>query len=688
MKPPARVGDPPNPQWNMEKIHALDAWNLFSGNKVNVVAVMDYGIDYTHEDFGSSLSGVAGNLWDRGRIFASYAQRGYDEINYGSATSQPAGATKPAAGDFLGNHAAGIIGALTNNRIGVSGINWFTQLYSSKIVDGTKTPTVGVVKTAVDHIIAMRSSDRAEQLVRAVAFGWSTTTDFGNPMPEFRRLATEGALADPTKGILVTVPAGDSGAQTNYPTWYAPLAGTPASFDNVLIVGATDKDDRPWSKNSNSNRIEIYAPGVSIVSLAAAGSGYTTVDGTRAAAAHVSGAISLIYEAARVNGRTLAWQDVRDAIINGADLVNGIRRLNIMGSLKLLGLDTRPPGSGPILTITGGSAAEGNAGVSLATFTVAMDRVYSAPQTYKVRVGDGTALLVDNDYVAVSPDGSLAVTIPANQKSTTISVRIVGDRRVEPDETISANLIDIPTDVNVTTPTATWTILNDDAFPTVSLAGPSSFVEGNAGTTAARIAVFLSAPIPLPVTVSYDLAAGSATPGSDYVVPASTQVTFAPNQTTQWIPLTIQGDRTAESDETLTINLSNPVNATLGATPSVTVTIVDDDTPVVSIRGGQTAALAGAINRIVFTVSLSTRAVVPVTVNYATLDGTALSGSDYTLASGSLTFAPGEIIKTIVVTLAPRRAGQVYPKSFKVGLSGLSGGKFGPGTDSALGTIL
>lgn len=687
MRPPVRVGDPPNPQWNMERIEALRAWDFFGGNRVNVVAVMDYGIDYTHEDFGSSLSGSPGNLWDRGRVFANYAKRGFDEINAAILpTNQPDGATKPATTDFLGNHAAGIIGALTGNQVGVSGINWSTQLYSSKILDGAKTPSMGVIRSAIDRIIQMRSSPQSEQLVRAVAFGWSTTTPFGNPMPEFRRLV-QAPLAAPDKGVLVTVPAGDTGPLSlNYPAVFK----TPAD-ENVLVVGATDQNDAVWAGNSNRTVIDIYAPGVNIVSIGAAGNSYQTVTGTRQAAAHVAGAISLIYDAARVNNQTLNWRDVKAAIINGADLVNGVRRLNIVGALQQLNLFRRPAGTGPALTLTGGAGAEGNSGTTLATFGLAMDRTYASPVSFKVKISDGTARLVDNDYVAASPDGTLVVTIPANQRNVSFTVRVNGDLRIEQDETITATLIDVPPEANVVVGTATWTIQNDDSVPDMSLAGPFTFTEGNSGVRLARVAVKLSRPSPMVVTAKYAVTAGTATAGTDFVVPpANATVTFAPNQTTQWISLSLLGDRVTEPDETFTLTLSNPLNATTGAAATAIVTIVDDEVPLVAVQAVRAAALANARNRMVFTVSLSGPAAGPVTMNVAAVDGTAVNGTDFSLAPATLTFAAGERTKTIVVTILPRRAGQPYPRTFSLRLSGLTGGKFqGDAVDATvLGTIV
>lgn len=112
------------------------------------------------------------------------------------------------------------------------------------------------------------------------------------------------------------------------------------------------------------------------------------------------------------------------------------------------------------------------------------------------------------------------------------------------------------------------------ATPTVSVAG-SSVTEGNSGTTSVSVAVSLSASTSDPVTVDFATSDGSATAGSDYSA-LSGSLTIAAGTTSASIDLQVTADVSAEADETFTVTLSNPNNATLG-TASATVSIRDDD---------------------------------------------------------------------------------------------------------------
>ncbi len=109
--------------------------------------------------------------------------------------------------------------------------------------------------------------------------------------------------------------------------------------------------------------------------------------------------------------------------------------------------------------------------------------------------------------------------------------------------------------------------------PSASIAGASA-PEGNASSTLS-FALTLSASTPLPVSISYATANGTATAPADFTA-ANGTVTFAPGETSKTIQVTVVGDAVYEPDETFTVGLSNPVNATIG-TGSATGTIQNDD---------------------------------------------------------------------------------------------------------------
>jgi hypothetical protein len=105
----------------------------------------------------------------------------------------------------------------------------------------------------------------------------------------------------------------------------------------------------------------------------------------------------------------------------------------------------------------------------------------------------------------------------------------------------------------------------------------ASLGEGNAGTQSLSFTVTLANRTPLRVSVAYATANGTATAGSDYTATSGTLV-FAPGEVSKEVAVPVIGDTAFEPDETLTLTLSNPVNATLG-TATATGTISNDDAP-------------------------------------------------------------------------------------------------------------
>jgi hypothetical protein len=113
--------------------------------------------------------------------------------------------------------------------------------------------------------------------------------------------------------------------------------------------------------------------------------------------------------------------------------------------------------------------------------------------------------------------------------------------------------------------------------PTLAISAASA-VEGNTGTTTLSFAVRLSAASALPVTVAYTTSDGSAASPGDYAS-AHGSLTFAPGETGKTISVGAVADLAIEPDETFTVTLSDPVNATI-ATGTATGTITNDDTAV------------------------------------------------------------------------------------------------------------
>jgi probable HAF family extracellular repeat protein len=219
--------------------------------------------------------------------------------------------------------------------------------------------------------------------------------------------------------------------------------------------------------------------------------------------------------------------------------------------------------------------------------------------------------------------------------------------------------------------------------PWIQIADAPAVTEGNTGTVAATFTVTLSVASTQTVTVAYATADGTATAGSDYQA-ASGTLTIPAGQTSGAITVLVNGDRLAEPNETFVVNLSNPNYGVIFNSQGVG-TIVDDE-PRIGIYYAPevTEGNTGTVNAN-FTVWLSPAYDAPVTVNFATANGTATAGSDYQAATGTLTFAPGETSKTVTVLVNGDRLGE-RNETFFVNLSSATNATIAYG--QGVGTIV
>jgi hypothetical protein len=176
--------------------------------------------------------------------------------------------------------------------------------------------------------------------------------------------------------------------------------------------------------------------------------------------------------------------------------------------------------------------------------------------------------------------------------------------------------------------------------------------EGNAGTVNAAFTVSLSFAHSQPVSVNYTTMDGTAVAPNDYTSVAGT-LTIAAGATTGVINVPVVGDVLDEANETYTVVLSAPVNGSI-ADGSGLGTITDNDpTPSLAVNDAiVTETDTGSSATATFTVTLSTVSGRTVTVNYATLNGTAtVAAGDYTSSSGTLTFTPGTTTQQVNVSI-------------------------------------
>ena len=249
--------------------------------------------------------------------------------------------------------------------------------------------------------------------------------------------------------------------------------------------------------------------------------------------------------------------------------------------------------------------------------------------------------------------GPAAFTI--TEKSGSTQIGIVNNNQTYTLSGVGLGGLTMTNIVALDSGTATkWrTALANATVPTVSVTN-ATVAEGNSGAAALAFTVALSKASTCAVTVGYATANGTATAGSDYTA-ASGTLTFAPGVTSQKINVGVTGDAAVESDETFTVTLTAPSGATL-ATAAATGTITNDDVapalPTVSVASATVAEGNSGSSTLGFTVSLSKASTSAVTVGYATANGTATAGADYTAAAGTLTFAPGVVSQTVNVAVA------------------------------------
>ena len=333
----------------------------------------------------------------------------------------------------------------------------------------------------------------------------------------------------------------------------------------------------------------------------------------------------------------------------------------------------------PTIIISDVTQLEGTGGTTNFVFTLTLSEPVSQTVTVDFTTADNTALVADLDYTANSGTASFTPMTT----TTTVTVVVAADTKFEPDETFFVNLTN-PQFATLADNQGLGTIQNDDLQPTIAFVADVTQAEGNAGTSNFTFTVNLSNPSSQTITVNFTTNPGTATEGVDYADNTGT-LPFLPGDTSETITVVVNGDTTFEPNETFTVDLSAPTNATIADNQAIGTISNDDAQPTISFLAdvAQLEGNAGPTN-FVFTVNLSNPSSQTITVNYTTNPGTATEGTDYTDATGPLTFVPGDVSETITVAVT----GDLFFESDETFTVDLSAPTNSTITDNqALGTI-
>jgi hypothetical protein len=321
------------------------------------------------------------------------------------------------------------------------------------------------------------------------------------------------------------------------------------------------------------------------------------------------------------------------------------------------------------------SVIEGDSGTSNAIVTITFDVPLGEAIELEYRTEPGTAQ--NADYIAVS--GKLNVA--AGTSSTSFIVPIVGDTIDEPDQTVKLVLKSLTPDrAQVLNSEATLTIRDNDNPPVLSVSS-SPAVEGSTLVFVAR----LSKTSELPIRVEWKTEDGTALANSDYDA-ANGTLAFAPGTLETSFSVLTKSDTVNEGSEYFRVRFSNAQYLT--TPPTFDGWIIDDDKGIIFVNDiWLYEGDPGTPSTAIFTVQMTPKSDLEVSVNYVTRDRSAQASVDYQTQSGTLVFAPGETSKTIAVPILGDYV--VEPsESFELFLSRLSTDAVSLLRDVAVATIL
>ncbi|MBU0598192.1 S8 family serine peptidase, partial [Patescibacteria group bacterium] len=319
-------------QWYLEQIDSPQAWDSSIGSSEVVVAVLDTGIDLDHPD-------LEDNIWinsdeipnngedDDGNGFID-DYNGWDFVADEADPNPKFDDGWTTSGIHHGTAIAGIIGAVGNNSIGITGVNWQVKIMTVRVLDGAGVGDTNAIYQGIDYAIANGAD-------------FINLSFVGNNEDSMLQNALNQAN---TAGVLIFAAAGNDGINLNNTPRY------PVCSDHVIGIGGTDQNDQRFIRysgsqisggsNYGSDCIDISAPATQFISTAL----YDTDNnlnnyylngwsGTSLATPLVTGAAALL----KAYDNTLTGTQLSLILIQNSDLLSDLPDITLgqMGSGRL-----------------------------------------------------------------------------------------------------------------------------------------------------------------------------------------------------------------------------------------------------------------------------------------------------------------------------------------------------------------
>ncbi len=320
-------------------VGAAAAWDRTTGSEDVIVAVIDTGIDITHPD-------LVANIW---RNPGEIAGDGIDNDGNGLVDDVTGydfgdGDTNPNDPVGHGTEIAGIIGAVGNNNVGVSGVAWNVKLLPLKVARASIGNAIALDAVIAAHDYATALIENQGQNIVA------SNNSYGELMAQGAQAAEEAAIRRFTDaGATFITAAGNQAENLDTGAVFYP-ASYKAFNSSIIVVGATNnRDELSLTSNFGRTTVDIAAPG-DLIFTTTRGGGFdfgTNAASTSYSAAFVTGAVALL-KTSKPNAST---DEIRRAIVRGADLVPALQnvvaaggRLNIDAALRNISI------AGPTVT--------------------------------------------------------------------------------------------------------------------------------------------------------------------------------------------------------------------------------------------------------------------------------------------------------------------------------------------------